>query len=506
LASDGLGNWSGFDDNSVSQSREVNAANEIQTIDSSPTVTYDQAGNMTSDGTLNYQYDAWNRLVRVTSNGNWNVNGYIYYADYAYDGRNRRIEKVVYRGSMMLPVEHYYYNQYWQMLEDRVVVDPFGTCGSTEYIWSPRYVDSPIVSFYQDLYHPQFDNVRYYATDANHNVTATIDGTTGDVVNRYSYTAYGKATEYDASWSNAAAPTADGPLYCGYFFDAETANHYCRNRYLSTALGTFINRDPIASSPNLYAYCDDNAVNATDSSGLEAGNYLNDAKRKDMLACAANELQMFVAHGWITAEEMTMRLAIIKAALNSKVGYADGPNLPSWRNPDYWETVNGEYQVKNDKSPCDAILDMVAGTGGRTKCRKAAELVVLAGTCNFCEDRSKFDDLLRKHPYLPELFVPNGPIGDLIEMLPIAESDFIPGDQTHMINPNYVGNGGSENGPEGTNKIYVCANYGFVDPYGKKYYSYEDMQQSCDEDTPGHPLSDYYIDHYFRPRICDTCK
>jgi RHS repeat-associated protein len=233
---------------------------------------------MTSDGTLNYQYDAWNRLVRVTSNGNWNVNGYIYYADYAYDGLNRRIEKVVYRGSMMLPVEHYYYNQNWQMLEDRTVVDPFGTCGSTEYIWSPRYVDSPIVSFYQDLYHPQFDNVRYYATDANHNVTATIDGTTGDVVNRYSYAAYGKATEYDASWSNAAAPTSDGPLYCGYFFDAETANYYCRNRYLSTALGTFINRDPIGyeGGINLYEYCNSNPMIYADALGLSPCDDLKD--------------------------------------------------------------------------------------------------------------------------------------------------------------------------------------------------------------------------------------
>jgi RHS repeat-associated protein len=248
----------------------VNAANEIQTIDSSPTVTYDRAGNMTSDGTLNYQYDAWNRLVRVTSNGNWNVNGYIYYADYAYDGLNRRIEKVVYRGSMMLPVEHYYYNQNWQMLEHRTVVDPFGTCGSTEYIWSPRYVDSPIVRFHSDVYHPQYNNVRYYATDANHNVTATIDAATGDVVNRYSYTAYGKATEYDASWSNAAAPTSDGPLYCGYFVDAETSNYCCRNRYLSTALGTFINRDPIGYSggADLYIYAYDDPIAYVDPFGF----------------------------------------------------------------------------------------------------------------------------------------------------------------------------------------------------------------------------------------------
>jgi RHS repeat-associated protein len=143
-----------------------------------------------------------------------------------------------------------------------------------QYIWSPRYVDSPIVRFHDsngdgDLLDAG-DNVRYYTTDANHNVTATIDGATGDVVNRYSYTAYGKATVYEPDWSEASELIgSDGPLYCGYFFDAETANYCCRNRYLSTALGTFINRDPIGyeGGMDLYEYCGDDPLTRTDPMG-----------------------------------------------------------------------------------------------------------------------------------------------------------------------------------------------------------------------------------------------
>jgi RHS repeat-associated protein len=270
---DSLGNWSELFDNGPTISRSVNAANEIIDISSGlPAPTYDRAGNMTSDGTLNYQYDAWNRLVKVTSDQDWYVNGYIYFAKYGYDGLNRRIEREVYMGSMMAPVNHYYYNQNWQMLEDRLVVGPFGTCGSKEYIWSPRYVDSPIVSFYDDPYQPQYNNTLYYTTDANHNVTATIDAATGDVVNRYAYTAYGKATEYDADWSNPAAPAGDGPLYCGYFFDAETGNYLARNRYYSANLGTFISRDPIgydAGDMNLYEYTGDSPLTHTDPTGLK---------------------------------------------------------------------------------------------------------------------------------------------------------------------------------------------------------------------------------------------
>ena len=58
---DSLGNWSDFNDDGTAKTRDVNAANEIQTVNGDSTVTYDLAGNMTSDGTLKYTYDAWNR-------------------------------------------------------------------------------------------------------------------------------------------------------------------------------------------------------------------------------------------------------------------------------------------------------------------------------------------------------------------------------------------------------------------------------------------------------------
>jgi hypothetical protein len=64
---DGLGNWSGFNDNGAEQERTVNAANEITAIGGSGAAqpTYDAAGNLTGDGTLRYVHDAWNRQVAV---------------------------------------------------------------------------------------------------------------------------------------------------------------------------------------------------------------------------------------------------------------------------------------------------------------------------------------------------------------------------------------------------------------------------------------------------------
>lgn len=85
----------------------------------------------------------------------------------------------------------------------------------------------------------------YYTGDANFNVTAALDAATGAVVERYVYTAHGAATVYDEDWSNRAAPSVDGPLYAGYFFDAETALYQVRNRYYDSSLSTFISRDPV---------------------------------------------------------------------------------------------------------------------------------------------------------------------------------------------------------------------------------------------------------------------
>jgi RHS repeat-associated protein len=226
----------------------------------------DDAGNMTTlksgDGAI---YDAWNRLVEV-DDGETTV------ARYEYDGLNRRIQKDP--GETSLTVANYYYNQNWQLIEERDV----GTSGPEkidQYVWSARYIDSPIFRFHDgngdgDML-DAVDNYRYFTTDANHNVTATIDIVTWSVVNRYSYTPYGEATEYDDDWSNPDVPAADGPLYCGYFFDSETSLYQVRNRYYDPTLERFINRDPIGyrgGDVNLYRYVDNQPVIAIDPSGL----------------------------------------------------------------------------------------------------------------------------------------------------------------------------------------------------------------------------------------------
>ncbi len=96
-------------------------------------------------------------------------------------------------------------------------------------------------------------------------VTAVVDGTDGDVVERYAYDPYGRVTvlngENDggvSDWSADADNASDWDnriLYCGYFRDAETGLDHVRNRYRHTTLG-WITRDPLGylDGPNRYAY------------------------------------------------------------------------------------------------------------------------------------------------------------------------------------------------------------------------------------------------------------
>ncbi len=118
---DGLGNFSEFDDDGDVQTRDTNAANEIETITGGTvTPTYDAAGNMISGPSaddpgvqVHYKYDAWNRLTAVYEDDQGEAGDPI--AAYSYDGQNHRVTKTLADET----VTEYYYNRQWQVLEEQ---------------------------------------------------------------------------------------------------------------------------------------------------------------------------------------------------------------------------------------------------------------------------------------------------------------------------------------------------------------------------------------------------
>jgi hypothetical protein len=94
----------------------------------------------------------------------------------------------------------YYYNTSWQVLEIRkdADADPL-----KQYVWDARYIDAPVVRFYDDDVDGTDVVQQYYTNDANMNVTALV-AADGDVVERYMYDPYGNVTVLDG------ADAADG--------------------------------------------------------------------------------------------------------------------------------------------------------------------------------------------------------------------------------------------------------------------------------------------------------
>ena len=228
-------------------------------------------------------YDAWNRLVQVSA-------GATTVAEYRYDGLGRRIRKYVPDGEDWTVTE-YYYSAGWQVLEvrrddgkSRSSEPTLATTLREQYVWSPRYIDAPILRDRDNAAGGHLgktgsglDERLYYLTDANFNVT-TLVNTGGDAVERYTYDPYGKLTIYDGTWSSTQAPTTynNEVLYCGYRYDTETGLYQVRNRYYSTELGRSISRDPLgygAGDVNLYRYVGNRPLMHTDPTGLyESGN------------------------------------------------------------------------------------------------------------------------------------------------------------------------------------------------------------------------------------------
>ena len=286
--------------------------------------TNDRAGNMiygpkSGDETtgLHYVRDAWNRQVAVyedDGDGQFEPGtDDALIAAYEFDAVNRRIEKV-----LSTSHAHYYYNNSWQLLEERFVDGQGATLSANQHVFSPDYIDSPIVWRHDANgdgdYADQGDMLRYYLSDANHNTTAVVDFATGLVVNRYVYNAYGSHTVYDANWSNPTAPTADGIMYCGYWYDAETGNYLARNRFYNTALATWISRDPIGylGGQSLSKYCGNRPTNATDPDGLNP------------TICCTDWTRRFVVLGYTNDQVGAMQCTLDKLGVNPAYAAAIG--------------------------------------------------------------------------------------------------------------------------------------------------------------------------------------
>jgi RHS repeat-associated protein len=211
---------------------------------------YDDNGNLTSDGTNTYAYDALNRLSSVTGPSGATV------ARYTYDALNRRTSATNASGT----TTYFHYDG----AGANVIAETDGA-GHTlaTYAWAGG---SPISM-------TRGGRTFYYHVNAHGDVLALTDSD-GNVVASYSYDPWGNPL--------SATGNVENPYrYAGYRFDSATGLYYLLNRYYSPAQSRFITRDLLAgdtkapATMNHYAYCLGDPVNRVDPSGLVSQSVLD---------------------------------------------------------------------------------------------------------------------------------------------------------------------------------------------------------------------------------------
>ncbi len=256
---DGQGNFTTVTTNGTGVTRTYDKQNELTAVGST-NLTYDAAGNLkTDEQNRTYVYDAWNRLISVSSSGTS--------ASYVYDALGRRIKEI--SGS---ETRDLYYSTEWQVIEERITNSSQTLALQVQNVWSPVYVDAMIERDRDTGTDGVLDERLYVQTDANFNVTALVS-ISGAVVQRFVYDPYGKVTVLSSAWAAQADGYKWQYLHQGGRQDSVTGLLNFRNRDYSTSLMRWTTNDPIGfggGDTNTYRYLGNSPSNALDPSGLAA--------------------------------------------------------------------------------------------------------------------------------------------------------------------------------------------------------------------------------------------
>jgi RHS repeat-associated protein len=227
------------------------AANRIQ-ANSLYTFNHDLSGNLTgrtdkNDGTtITYAYNPEQQLSEVVTPA--------HRVQYKYDPLGRRIEKTIDSN-----VQRYIYDN-----EDIIAVLDGGNRPLRTFTHGPG-IDEPLIMTGAD------GKNYYYHADALGSITALTDDNK-EIVETYSYTAYGEPTIKDRLGAVFEKSAVDNPyLFTARELDSESGLYYYRARYYDWDRGAFTQEDPIGfagGDTNHFSYVRNQPLGFVDPMGL----------------------------------------------------------------------------------------------------------------------------------------------------------------------------------------------------------------------------------------------
>jgi RHS repeat-associated protein len=205
--------------------------------------TYDDDGNLLSDGRFSYSWDCEGHLVGADTLTNLPASVPLISASYSYDYMSRRSRKVV--GST---TNTFVYDN-WNLVKET------STAGYTNfYVWGLDLsgtiqgaggVGGLLAVIRSDTNSPQ-PTVYRPTYDANGNITDYVD-TNGVVVAHREYDPFGNTIVATGSMVN------DFHFWFSTkYLDHETGLYYYGYRYYSPSLGRWLSRDPIGDEGSIY--------------------------------------------------------------------------------------------------------------------------------------------------------------------------------------------------------------------------------------------------------------
>jgi len=240
---DSVGNRTQIADDANLTTYTANNLNQYTQIDAG-SLGYNGNGALSSYNGWNYLYDQAGNLIQA-SNAETAVT-------YTYDAIGRRLTRT-HDGE----TTRYVYSG-WQVIEER---DGTGTLQAA-YTWA-NGIDHP-VRMVKD------GNTYYYQQDALGNVTALTDSS-GNLIERYEYDAFGGPTIYDSEGEELDEPMQPYLFTCREY-DATTGLYDYRTRSYSPELGRFLQPDTIdfaGGDVNLYRYVSNRPVTLSDPTGTD---------------------------------------------------------------------------------------------------------------------------------------------------------------------------------------------------------------------------------------------